>query len=65
VNRNARVDFDEGRMDRVPDTFVLEALPPDVVEAVPDVSEYRYFVDLNDHIVPVDPQTHEVIDVID
>jgi hypothetical protein len=65
VERNARVDFDEGRMDRVPDTIVLEPLPPDVVEAVPDVREYRYFVDLNDHIVVVDPRTHEIVDIID
>jgi hypothetical protein len=64
-DRSARIEFDEHRMARVPDTVVLEPLPDEVVTLVPDVRDYRYFIDSDDHIVVVDPSTNEVVDVID
>jgi hypothetical protein len=64
-DHGARIEFDEHHMARVPDTVVLEPLPDEVVTVVPDARDYRYFIDSDDHIVVVDPETHEVVDVID
>ena len=65
IDRSATIDFDERNTVRVPDTVMLEPLPDEVVAADPDFRPYRYFVDRDDHIVVVDPETHEVLEIID
>jgi Protein of unknown function (DUF1236) len=64
-DRSARFEFNENAMRTIPDTVALEPLPDEVVSIVPDFDGYRYFVDNNDHIIVVDPRTHEVVEVID
>jgi hypothetical protein len=59
--RDFDVQVQQGRA--IPQTVVLEPLPDVVLTSVPEVRDYRYFVD--DHrIVIVDPDTREVIDII-
>jgi hypothetical protein len=65
IDPSMRVEFDEGREERVPGTLALLPLPGPVVAEIPDARDYQYFVDQNDHIVIVDPATHEVVDVVD
>lgn len=55
------IEVSEGRM--VPQTVVLEPLPDVIVRDVPQVRDYRYFVD-DRRIVIVDPDTREVVDII-
>lgn len=59
------VEFDERIDARVPDTVVLEPLPGPVVAEVPEVRSYDYFIDRNDHVVIVDPETHEVVGIVE
>jgi hypothetical protein len=59
--RMADVDVDEGQI--VPSTVLMEPLPPTVVEEVPAVRPYRYFVDQG-RIILVDPATREVVGVV-
>jgi hypothetical protein len=65
IDRSAKVEFDERTASVVPDTIILEPLPEEVVSIDPDWRNYRYFVDRDDHIVVVDPDSHEVVDIID
>ncbi|GEM_PF-6770484 len=61
----AQVEFDERIDARVPDTVTLEPLPPPVVAEVPEVRSYDYFVDRSEHVVIVDPDTHEVVGIVE
>jgi hypothetical protein len=65
IDPSMRVEFDEGREERVPATLALLPLPGPVLAEIPDARDYQYFVDQNDHIVIVDPATHEIVDVVD
>lgn len=65
VDPAARVDFDERTVHEVPDTVVLKRLPPVVVREVPDIEDDEYFVDRNDRVILVDPDTREVVDVLE
>jgi len=59
------VEFDERIDARVPDTVVLEPLPGPVVAEIPEVRSYDYFIDRSDHVVIVDPETHEVVGIVE
>jgi hypothetical protein len=59
--RKADVDVDEGQV--VPSTVLMEPLPSTIVEEIPAVRPYRYFVD-EDRIILVDPATREVVGII-
>ena len=50
---------------RVPENVVVEPLPADVIALVPEYRGYDYFIDSNDEIVFVAPETHEVVGMID
>ena len=50
---------------RVPEDVVVQPLPPDVIALVPEYRGYDYFIDSNDEIVFVAPETHEVVGMID
>ena len=50
---------------RVPETVSLRPLPEDIIAFVPEYRGYDYFIDENDEIVFVAPQTHEVVGMID
>jgi hypothetical protein len=60
--RSFDVEVREGRV--VPQTVVLQPLPDVVYSEVPEARDYRYFVD-DRRIVIVDPETREVVDIID
>lgn len=59
------VEFDERIDARVPDSVMLEPLPGPVVAEIPEVRSYDYFVDRSDHVVIVDPETHEVVGIVE
>jgi hypothetical protein len=59
VNVNVRVG------ERLPESVVVRPLPEDVIAIVPEYRGYDYFIDENDEIVFVAPQTHEVVGMID
>ncbi len=50
---------------RVPRSVTIERLPPEIVEIVPDYASYSYFVLDDDTIVIVDPETYEIVYVIE
>jgi hypothetical protein len=50
--------------DRVPNFVELAPVPRNIAAEAPDVERFEYFV-LNDQVVLVDPQTREVVDIID
>jgi hypothetical protein len=50
---------------RVPTSVEVRPLPPDIIAIVPEYRGYDYFIDENDEIVFVAPQTHEVVGMID
>jgi hypothetical protein len=58
---NVRVRVGE----RVPEGIRYLPLPEDVVAIVPEYRGYDYFIDENDEIVFISPQTHEVAGMID
>ena len=69
IRRDIRIG-DERRFDLdvrpgmvVPQNVVLEPLPEMIVQDVPEVREYRYFVD-HDDIVLVDPNSREIIEIL-
>jgi len=49
----------------VPEEVTLEPVPQPLVAEIPMIEQYRMFVANGDHIVLVDPDTREVVDVID
>ena len=51
--------------ERVPEGVRYLPLPEDVVAIVPEYRGYDYFIDENDEIVFISPQTHEVAGMID
>lgn len=59
---SVNVDIRVGR--RLPRNVTLLPLPSSVIEVVPDYRDYRY-VYVRDEIVVVDPNTYEVVTVID
>ena len=65
IEHPAEVEFDERMDERVPDTVTLAPMPPPVVADIPEVRSYDYFVDRSDHVVIVDPETHEVVGVVE
>jgi hypothetical protein len=65
IEHPADVEFDERIDERVPDTVTLAPLPGPVVAEVPEVRSYDYFVDRSEHVVIVDPETHEVVGVVE
>jgi hypothetical protein len=60
-----RVNVDIRVGERIPETVVVRPLPMDVVELVPEYRGYDYFVDSDDEIVFVSPDTHEIVGTID
>jgi Protein of unknown function (DUF1236) len=65
IEHPADVEFDERIDERVPDSVTLVPMPPPVVADIPEVRSYDYFVDRSDHVVIVDPETHEVVGVVE
>jgi hypothetical protein len=65
VGRPEHVDIDLRVGVRVPETVTVRPLPEDVIAIVPEYRGYDYFIDENDEIVFVAPQTHEVVGMID
>lgn len=63
--RRERVDFDVRVGVRVPEKITVRPLPEDVIAIVPEYRGYDYFVDSNDDIVFVSPETHEIVGTID
>ena len=55
------VTFDVRVGGRVPEDFEIRPLPPEIVEIEPQYRGYNYFVDTDDEIVFVSPQTHEIV----
>jgi hypothetical protein len=50
--------------DRVPNFVELAPVPRTIAAETPDVERFEYFV-LNDQVVLVDPETREVVDIIE
>lgn len=63
--RPERVNVDVRVGARVPETVVVRPLPADVISLAPEYRGYDYFVDSNDEIVFVSPDTHEIVGTID
>ncbi|MBV9218591.1 MAG: DUF1236 domain-containing protein [Methylobacteriaceae bacterium] len=62
---SAAVEFTGEMGGLVPDTVTLAPIPQVVISEVPMVQSYDYVVTRDHHIVIVDPNTREVLDVID
>jgi hypothetical protein len=63
-NRVTNVNFNISVGVRVPRTVRLVALPPTIIEIVPEYRGYLYFV-FEDEIVIVEPSTMEIVAVIE
>ena len=63
--RPERVNVDVRVGTRVPETVTIRPLPPEVIAIVPEYRGYDYFIDENDEIVFVSPQSHEIVGMID
>ena len=50
--------------ERVPERIRIRPLPEDVIAIVPEYRGYDYFIDENDEIVFVSPQSHEIVGMI-
>ena len=59
VNVNVRVG------ERIPESVMIRPLPEDVVSIVPEYRGYDYFIDSEDEVVFVSPETHEIVGTID
>ena len=57
------IDIDLNIGVSVPRTVELHAVPEEVVVLVPEYRAYRYFI-YEDHVVVVDPDTLEIVDVL-
>jgi len=64
-SRPEHVDINVRVGERIPQTVVVHPLPLDVVTIVPEYRGYDYFIDSDDEIVFVSPQTHEIVGTID
>ncbi len=62
--RPQRTTFDVRVGVRVPEGFEIRPLPIEIVEIEPEYRGYDYFIDTNDEIVFVSPQTHEIVGTI-
>jgi hypothetical protein len=62
--RVERPNFDVRVGVRVPEEFEIRPLPSDIVEIEPEYRGYDYFVDADDEIVFVSPETHEIVGTI-
>jgi hypothetical protein len=60
---NVNVNVEVG--ERIPASVTIYPLPEDVISIVPEYRGYDYFVDSNDEIVFVSPQTHEIVGSIE
>jgi len=58
-------DFEISVGAMVPDTVTVQPLPPQFVEVVPQYEGYRYFVLADGRIVIVEPDTLEVVYVLE
>ena len=63
LNRVTNVNVEIRTGSRVPRSVTLVALPPRMIELVPEYHEYRYFV-VNDEACIVDPTSYEIVEVI-
>jgi hypothetical protein len=60
--RDARFDLRVG--ERVPDTITLETFPQTIFAADPELKTYEYVV-VQERVVLVDPQSREVVEILD
>ena len=51
--------------ERIPTNIEVRPLPPEVIALVPEYRGYDYFVDSDDEIVFVSPESHEIVGMID
>jgi hypothetical protein len=68
LRRDARpehVDINVRVGERISDRVVVRPLPEDVIALAPEYRGYDYFIDEDDEIVFVAPQTHEIVGMID
>lgn len=63
--RPARINFSINVGTVVPRDVVLYDLPPLIVEVAPDYDGYKYILADDDTILVIDPETWEIVDVID
>lgn len=59
---NAGIDIRVGV--RVPETVEIRPLPEDVISIAPEYRGYNYFIDSDDEIVFVSPESHEIVGTI-
>jgi hypothetical protein len=59
--RRFNIDVRPGMV--VPQNVVLQPLPEVIVDEIPEVREYRFFVDRDD-IILVDPRSREVVEIL-
>ena len=59
--RRFNIDVRQGMI--VPQNVVLQPLPEVIVDEIPEVREYRFFVDRDD-IILVDPRSREVVEIL-
>jgi hypothetical protein len=58
-------DFQPTAGSAVPGSVTLHPVPETVVEAVPEIRDYRYFVLADKRIVIVEPQEMRVVEVLE
>ncbi len=63
--RPARINFSLNVGTVVPRDVVLYDLPPIIIEVAPDYRGYKYILADDDTILVIDPETWEIVDVID
>ena len=62
--RSERPNFEIRVGVRVPTEFQVRPLPREIVEIEPEYRGYDYFIDAEDEIVFVSPETHEIVGTI-
>jgi hypothetical protein len=62
--RPARINFSINVGTVVPRDVVLYDLPPLIIEVAPDYNGYKYILADDDTILVIDPETWEIVDVI-
>jgi hypothetical protein len=63
AREHAGIDIDVGV--RVPDSVTVYPLPAEVIAIAPEYRGYDYFIDDNDEVVFVSPDTHEIVGAIE